>query len=49
MDRFSPEIDADHKQKCRVCSRGFAKCDRQITITQLIEKKFFELTQREVR
>ena len=49
MDRFNLEIDANHKSKCRICLKQSVDIEQQIKITQLIEKQFFEVTQREVR
>ena len=39
----------DHLNKCRCCFEKFDHFEKQVEITDLIEQKFQELTQIEVR
>lgn len=39
----------DHEKKCRICFKLFGNDEHRINISKLIEKKFQEVTQTEVR
>ena len=48
MDRFNLDIDGLHKLKCRLCFKSFGTHESQIDISEWIEKKYFEVTQKMV-